>query len=101
MPTALFLLSNHPICLYIISSNSLVLKFLIKFSDPCANDSFYNKVKTPIPMHKNRKAKSYFFFDVLNSSDVGSIYRVNMYLEIMNPKNGNDRETRMEAMMPK
>ena len=40
MPTALFLLSNHPIFLYIISSKSLVLKFLIKFSDPYANDSF-------------------------------------------------------------
>ena len=52
-------------------------------------------------MHKNRNAKSYYLFEVLNSSDAGSIYRVNMYLDIINPKKGNESDTSMDAIIPK
>lgn len=55
IPTALFLLSYHPILLYIIPINNSILKFLVRFSPPIPNTIFYKNALNPIPMHNKIK----------------------------------------------
>jgi len=89
IPGARFASSNHPMCLFIIDSNSLTLKLCVKFSEQYPKASFYTYVKINMVEHiianiMTQKSR----LESQSGSSMGSI-KANTILASKNPKNGN------------